>query len=256
MRTATCGCTSRRKCNARPPHHVQVASTPKDARQRPTLPGLCRADYEEENSTSTFHVEAVVRIHSLDGALQWVVHASRKNCQFAKDHQRPNGTLEGNDLHANIHSHEAQHMQRASKNELRNTRGRTGASQRLFLRATIVSAMGASETTHPFWQHLTTALPHVQRSRVPRIQTTTSRARGISSCVCDMLCVVCLLFVVICVHCFACALWRVLCEFCVFSKLSRKTSNTNRKHTTQNTTTYLNTPQIPHTTKTYTPTTK
>ena len=44
----------------------------------------------------------------------------------------------------------AQYIVRGSKSELGNTRGRTGASQRLLLRATIISAKGASETIQLF----------------------------------------------------------------------------------------------------------
>ena len=47
-------------------------------------------------------------------------------------------------------------------------RGRTEPSQRLLLRATIVRVNGTRETSQPFEPHLNTALPHVQRSRVPR----------------------------------------------------------------------------------------
>ena len=75
---------------------------------------------------------------------------------------------------------EAQCMQRDSVNELRSMRGRIGASQRRVARR-IVNAEGSGETLQPFKPHLNTVLLRVQRSRVPKIQTTNGRARGIPS---------------------------------------------------------------------------
>ena len=97
----------------------------------------------------------------------WVAQAPAKNCQFAKYHQRSNAPWRER-FACKCTASEAQYMQRGSKNEVRTTCGRTGASQRLLLRATIVSAKGAGETSQPFEPHLNTALPHAQRSRVPR----------------------------------------------------------------------------------------
>ena len=117
---------------------------------------------------------------------------------------------------------EAQCMQRGSNNELRNMRGRTGAPQRLLPHVTIVSAKEASETFQLFEPHLNTALPHVQRSRVPRSrQLTAGRVASlrlyvvfrvlfvvvIMRVVCRARCVRAGLHVALCV----CALSRVSC---------------------------------------------
>ena len=112
-------------------------------------------------------------------------------------------------------------------------RGRTEASQRLLLRAVRVN--GTSETCHPFEPHLNTALPHVQRSRVPRSrQPTAGRVGSLRMyVVCCMLCALCMLYVVVimCVQCCLCALQCVLCMSSVVLNMSRKT---HRKHTVNN----------------------
>ena len=78
-------------------------------------------------------------------------------------------------------------MQRGSKNELRDMRGRTGASQRLILRATTFSAKGNRRNC--------TARRAASAPCAPSC-TTCGRARGISSCVCCMLYVVrCMLYI-------------------------------------------------------------
>ena len=106
-------------------------------------------------------------MHGLDGAIHWVVQASMKNSQFAKYHQRPNAPWRGT-ICIQVHSLRiAIFMQRGSKKD---------ASQRLLVRATIVSAKVTSETMQLFEPHLHTALPLVQRSGVPRsTQLTVGR---------------------------------------------------------------------------------
>ena len=108
---------------------------------------------------------------------------------------------------------ETQYMQRGSNNDLRNMRGRTGSPQRLLPHATIVSAKGSSETIQTSEPHLNTALPHVQRSRVPRSrEPTAGRVASHRLCVvCYVLCASCMLYVVCCCY-HAC---RVSCALCV-----------------------------------------
>ena len=104
-------------------------------------------------------------------------------------------------------------MQRGSNNELRNMRGRAGSPQRLLPHATIVSANGASEPIQLSEQQLNTALPHVQRSRVPRSREPT--AGCVHPFVC-MLCVVCYVSFVFCML-FVVVIMRVpvSCALCV-----------------------------------------
>ena len=116
---------------------------------------------------------------------------------------------------------EAQHMQSGSKNELRNMRGRTEASQRWLLRATVVRATGASETIRPFESHLNTALPHVQRSRVPRSRQLTAKRVGTPSYVCCMLCVMCSICMLHVVCCLLLRCYVVVCHVrCVRGRAS------------------------------------
>ena len=78
-------------------------------------------------------------MHGLDSAILWVVQASRGT---ANPPSTPNDPTHhgGERLASKCTTSEAQCMQRGSKNDLWNMRGRTGAPQRLLLRVTIISA--------------------------------------------------------------------------------------------------------------------
>ena len=69
-------------------------------------------------------------------------------------------------------------MQRGSKHEWRNMRGRMGDSQRLLLRATNVRAERAGKTIQLFKPHLKSALPRVQCPQVPRSRQLTAGRVG------------------------------------------------------------------------------
>ena len=82
--------------------------------------------------------------NGLDSAIRWGVQATKNNYQFAQHTQRSNAPRRER-FSWKCAAPEAQHMQRRAKNELRNMRGRTEASQRFLPHATIVSAKGQAK---------------------------------------------------------------------------------------------------------------
>ena len=112
-------------------------------------------------------------------------------------------------------------------------------SQRLLLRTTIISARGTGGTIEPFEPHLNSALPHVQRMRVPRSRKLTAGCVG--SLRMYGVCVKCKMLLLSCVC--------ILCMLCVFIEMWRKNTPITCRRT--RTKTCHNTPHTPKHTSQY-----
>ena len=123
-------------------------------------------------------------------------------------------------------------MQRGSETDLWNMRGRTGALQRLLLRATIVSAKGSTRNCSAIRAASVHCAASCAAFACAKIQTTDRQVRGIPSDVCCMLCPVCvggrvmhvLLYGVSCMLC-----------VCVFKNAAENTPLTKHKNSKVNT---------------------